>query len=1090
MTGGGLERRIVTILFCDLVDFTPLSERFDAEDVATIQEGYFESVRASVARYGGIVGKFIGDAAMAVFGTPRTRDDDAERAVRAAVSIVRAIDRVTADLDLDPGELQVRVGVNTGEVATNVEQTSAEMLVTGDTVNVAARLQSAAPVGRILVGEHTALAIAHAFELEEAGGLTLKGKSAPVRASVVIQPRANPSRDHAMSEMRAPMLGRDDELGHLRAAWTEAQGGGSIGLTLVAPPGVGKSRLLSAFLADEAAVVARCRPDSPALQPIADLLRSALGQRSIDDARRLIRDAHPSSVRAGVLADSLVDLLEPGRGPGLGLDQKARFDTWISLLDLFAPPPHLWVIEDLHRASDDVLAFLRHALRGPGPRAILCAARPSLIERASAADLTELTTILEVPTLPADIAGDLLEALVGRALPDHVVLEVARRSDGTPLFIEELVRTWVSVGVLVRTDDGWQLTVEPEQIPLPHTVQAIYAAQLDDLPAAARETVRRGSVSGRRMPADALASLGVSDPTQGIAVLTRRGIVSGPMRAEIIGDTYLFRHALVRDAGYASLARRERAELHIRLAQWIEEAAGDTSDPVAEIIAAHHDEAVRSMPALSKRVGDLDSEELVRRTAAWLERAGTVATSSGAVAAAIKHSQRALELTPPDAPIDRARRLHALGSAMATGGDTLGATPHLEEAWGLVRSTQDPAKRLRVFRPVAHTLFTAYMQSLEFAKARDFAAEALELCPDEDALTAAYLQVLWASAESGLTNAPAGLKEAAARLLDLAREHGDEDLEFHGLRITTEDEDGLLRLAELAAASDDPAAQFQPLVEVAYKRVEDRVDTWRATLSRAREVAEAFGEVEGTGWADYHRAELEMIEGRWSDAIDCARAALDLSATHGMRRLGWRTIQVLTALAAERADRDSLRMVAGWLAENRTSLPGRPSPYGAAGTATADLTIELMLGSTSPATDLAVLRAAARLDSGLPSWAHSCEVCVATLTNRGSLDDAVDQCARLPRKSQLRPRSAIRPLASLLPARVALARGEDVDAVETGFRAGLAEARAIGAAWLVARSIRFLHTIDRASRAEVAELSEIEGDLGLSREWHALLWAK
>src|ERR671911_1097525 len=209
-----VERRIVTVMFADLVGFTPLSEALDAEDVATVQDAYFASVRETVQRYGGVLEKFIGDAAMAVFGAPRTRDDDAERAVRAGLALIGALEQLEARLGMAPQTLQLRVGVNTGEV---VHATSGpdEGRVTGDTVNTAARLQAAARPGTVLIGELTALTVAETIETEQIGSVELKGKAEPVRAWEASGARSQPSREDALGALKAPMLGRDAELGTL-----------------------------------------------------------------------------------------------------------------------------------------------------------------------------------------------------------------------------------------------------------------------------------------------------------------------------------------------------------------------------------------------------------------------------------------------------------------------------------------------------------------------------------------------------------------------------------------------------------------------------------------------------------------------------------------------------------------------------------------------------------------------------------------------------------------------------------------------------------------------------------------------------------
>jgi class 3 adenylate cyclase len=208
-----VERRIVSVLFADLVGFTALSERLDAEDVAAVQDAYFAAVRETVDRHGGLLEKFVGDAAMAVFGAPRVHDDDAERAVRAGLALVAAVERVGASLGLDAGVLRLRVGVNSGE-AIYGEATADRGAVTGDTVNVAARLQTAADPGSVVVGELTALAVAEIVELEPIEPLTLKGKAEPVRAFRAAGVHPERSRDRALGALRAAMVGREGGLAH------------------------------------------------------------------------------------------------------------------------------------------------------------------------------------------------------------------------------------------------------------------------------------------------------------------------------------------------------------------------------------------------------------------------------------------------------------------------------------------------------------------------------------------------------------------------------------------------------------------------------------------------------------------------------------------------------------------------------------------------------------------------------------------------------------------------------------------------------------------------------------------------------------
>jgi class 3 adenylate cyclase len=712
-----LERRIVTVLFADLVGFTTLSEQFDAEDVAAIQDRYFAAVRETIGRYGGNLEKFIGDAAMAVFGVPRSRDDDAERAVRAGLALTHAVQQIGADLGLDDDALRLRVGVNTGEVVIAASGPDAGR-VTGDTINTAARLQTAAPPGRVLVGETTALAVADSTELEPASQLELKGKAEATTARLVAGLRPEPSRDEAMGALRAPTLGREAELAELEAAYTRLAGsaaGAAERWLIVAPPGVGKSRLLRELAmrlasAPEAPLVLRTRSRADTVAPfeaVAILMCGALDTTDNAVARRALIDtldeAGVPELRAGVVVDACVAVAWPDVTTASERPLEERdvlFAAWLDGIDAIAASrPQVWLVEDVHWAGGDVLAFLdlattRAAVHG---RLVVATTRPSLLEAnaAWAADQPDAGRhLLQLPTLAPTDARSLVTALVGDALPEALVERIAERSDGNCLFIEELLRTWVSVGTLVRDErvagsdgagNGWRLTVAADEIPLPASVQSIYAAQLDDLPPDARRLARRASVAGRRFPVGALEPLAAAD--SGLESLRRRELVVGPLTEPLFGTAFSYRHALLRDAGYASLARAERARLHVRLARWLEQAAGEHAAEVAEQIAGHYSAALDSAPALAKEIdAGLDRESVRRLAAEWYERAGQGTLALSAHDAARQLLRRSIDLTPQEARLDGARRWERLGDATAFAADMDEGAAAYQKAMELYRA--------------------------------------------------------------------------------------------------------------------------------------------------------------------------------------------------------------------------------------------------------------------------------------------------------------------------------------------------------------------------------------------------------------------
>jgi hypothetical protein len=305
---------------------------------------------------------------------------------------------------------------------------------------------------------------------------------------------------------------------------------------------------------------------------------------------------------------------------GEASDRDTRFADWIEAFDALAVSgPAIWAVEDVHWASGDVLAFLTAAGRAPSRhgRLIVATARPSLMQR-----LGDGLERLELVPLPPADAGRLIAALIGDALPPELVVEIAQRSDGNPLFIEELFRSWVATGTLERSNGGWRLTQPSVTIALPTTVQAIYAGQLDDLPAPIRDVARRASVAGRRFPAEALGALGVESPKTGVEGLLARALVNGPIADAVTGPGFAYRHALLRDAGYSSLGRADRARLHVRLARWLESVAGDERDGIADRIGGHFEAALASAPALATEVDDgLPRPAAAATAAAWLERA-------------------------------------------------------------------------------------------------------------------------------------------------------------------------------------------------------------------------------------------------------------------------------------------------------------------------------------------------------------------------------------------------------------------------------------------------------------------------------------
>ena len=923
-----VERKIVSILFADLVGFTSLSERLDAEDVAAVQGAYFDTVRQVIGRYGGQLEKFIGDAAMAVFGVPVTRDDDAERAVRAALALTSAIEQLGARVGLERDALAVRVGVNSGEVVHSLEAGPGDAVVTGDPVNVAARLQAAAAPGEVLVGPTTALAVAATVDLADAQPLELKGKAEAVLARGVTGVRPEPSRDAAMGALRAPLLGRDAELTRLLDE-VEAR-------RARASPGA--RRGAAGCRQDEARRRARgARPRSStrtraassgsalALRARRDSSSSPLARATSRCSAERLGAAGASDGRIAAVVEEVAALLRPAND-ATPAERESRFAAWVEALDALAGDrTGLWIVEDVHWAGGDLLAFLSFAGEAPGGRLVLPTSRPALLE--TAGDWCASAEPFELSSLPTAAASELVRALVGDALPAELVSRIADASDGNPLFIEELLRTWISVGTLLEDDGKWTLARPADDVTLPSTVQSIYAAQLDDLPPTARNVARRASVAGRRFPFAALDPLEIVDATRGVELLARRALVSGPTADELFGPSYAYRHALLRDAGYASLARADRARLHVGLAGWLEVGPEAGSAQVAELIGRHYARALESVPALAREVApELDREECRRRAALWLERAAEAALELAAHESARELLRRALDLTGDAEPQERARRLTTLGEVTAATADMDEGARLLEEALELARTAED---RGAIARAAAALSWVLDLQ-VQFMPAARMAQRALDEIGERDDLETAVLLVRRGTAISNGSDDIDGPRADAERALRIARGAGDRRLELEAMgllagmsRASLDDWRELERLARDSGAWDTAA---DALFTQALVLVPDHADDARLHAERAIELCEARGLREALAWSHYATVEVGLVSGDWDGAIAAARRALDLGVPSGYDRAVVRTWSAVLPIAAARSERALVEEAHVWLTE-RFREPESPSPY-------------------------------------------------------------------------------------------------------------------------------------------------------------------
>jgi class 3 adenylate cyclase len=1067
-----VERRVVTILFCDLVGFTSLSEELDAEDVTLVQDAYFDAVRETVARHGGQLEKFVGDAAMAVFGAPRVRDDDAERAVRAGLALVAAVQRVGAGLGLAPGALRLRVGVTSGE--TVYGEASAERgAVTGDVVNVAARLQAAGEPETVTVGEATALAVADAIELERLPPFELKGKAELVPAWRAVGVHAERSRERALGGLRAPTLGRDDEVAHLRSLL-----GSTARVTVVAPPGVGKTRLLDelAVVATGAAVLrARLRPDvlSP-FEPVAQLVG---GMRTPTELVALARAAGATEARAAVVAELLGGVGSAEVHPAAEREQ--LFAAWLEGLDAIAGErASVWLVEDVHWASPDLLAFLE--LAGSSPRSagrlVVASTRPVLLDERP--EWVERGERLDLPLLPPRETEELVRELVGEALPAELVARVAERSAGNPLFVEELLRTWAAVGILAADEAGWRLAAPAEEVELPLTVQAIYAAQLDDLPPPARAAARRAAVAGRRFPRAALALFEVEEPDAALDTLVRRSLVSSAEEDVLLGPSHSYRHALLRDAGYASLARAERARLHVRLADWLAEKPEQSRPALAEVVGRHYAAALDAAPALGRDVGGLERDELRKRAAEWFETASRVALGFAAWASARDLAARALELSDEEG-LERARRLHLLGDATARAVGVDEARPLLEESLDVYRDAGADAARDGIVDGACSLGRLLYAQT-QFSLVEQLAdGLLLELGERDDAATAKLL-ALRGSAVLAARDDFDGARGDGERALALARRAGDADAELEALQLVTSCTEGDDELEGQRWAEIESLARARGRWQLVAGAVRAQVGAFvgdeparaLSEVERAAELAEARGLVDEMAWVDYDRTEAHLVAGSWDDAIEVGLRAIEAAESRALFRIAVRTWFALRPIARARGRMDLIERAFPVFEEVRGSSQ---SPYarvivGAMELAFADA------GLLPPfVPELEPRLTSFELGYGDPSWLAALEAIVGSWLAAGALADARTALDRLRASNVSRRTSRLaRASHALMWSRLLLAEG--------GAAAAAAEAeRALDteAPWWRAQALRALVATGGGTAETLAEAAALERSLGI-----------
>jgi class 3 adenylate cyclase/tetratricopeptide (TPR) repeat protein len=779
-------RKTVTIVFSDLKGSTDLGEALDPESLRAVLDRYFEAMRTELERHGGTIEKYIGDAVMAVFGLPVVHEDDALRAVRAAHGMTRALARLNADLQVAFGvQLTNRTGVNTGEVVAG-DPSMGQRLVTGDPVNTAARLEQAAPANEVLIGELTYRLVRDAVSVEALEPLELKGKAERVPAYRLLDVQGDQGW---VRRQDTALVGRATEMRLLRARFDAAIQARAVRMvTVVAEAGVGKSRLVGEFTAGvelEADVArGRCLPYGEGITfwPLVEIVRAAAGLHE-EDSPDLGRSKLRSLVDDPLVAARLASVV--------GLD-RATFPVaeifWAArrLLERLAERrPLVVVVDDIHWAEPTFLDLLIHVVEtvSDAPVLVLCTARYELLEARPDWGEAPGTSRLQLGPLDEAESARLVESLLGRAgFPAEVADRIVGAAEGNPLFVEQMLAMLLESHTLRFDDGAWVRADETTEVPIPPTIEALLAARLDALGLEERAVIEPASVIGLVFARPAVTEL-APEPVRSavplhLETLTRRRLVRPDPGAAGGDDDYRFGHLLIRDAAYAAMLKRARADLHERFVAWADRvnADRDRAAEFEEILGYHLEQAHRYLSEL----GPLDDHgrRVGADAARRLASAGRRAYLRGDMHAAANLFRRAAALQDPHAP-ERSALLPYLAESLWELGELDEADSVLDEAVRLADETRDEVRAAdaRIVRLFVDNLRGGEGWSRRVLEETAEAIPSFEAAGDHAALARAYRLLTWVHGTQCQYGAAV---DAADLALEQARLAGDFRKEMGG----------------------------------------------------------------------------------------------------------------------------------------------------------------------------------------------------------------------------------------------------------------------------------------------------------------------
>ena len=882
-------RKLVTVVFCDLAGSTELGESLDAESLRKVMTRYYDEMRGAIERHGGTVEKFIGDAVVAVFGIPNLHEDDAVRAVRAATEMRQALVPLNEELDVTWGvQLQTRMGVNSGEVVAS-DAGGGQSFMTGGPVNLAARLEQAAGVGEILLGDATLSLVRDAVSTQAVGPLPLKGLG-EINAHRLLE--VIPGAAGHARRLDSPLVDRERESALLRETFERIAAGRQCQLfTILGAAGVGKSRLVEEFLttAGERALAlrGRCLPYGEGITfwPIVEIVTEAAGLADSDppaEARRKIARVVAHERRGEQAAERVAQVVGIGQSSA-GVDE--TFWAIRTFLEALARQrPLVVMLDDVHWAEPTLLDLIDHVADWSKdvPIMLITLSRPDLLEARPTwgGGKVNATTVLLEPLTDGDseaLVANLLGS--GNVSPDAKdrIIEAA---GGNPFFVEEIVSMLIDDGLLVREAGSWLAAADLSHVALPPTISALLAARLDRLEPAEREVIQLASVIGGTFSVDAVQALRTTELDVGslLRSLVRKELLRPERGAEPTAD-YRFRHILIRDAAYEAIPKQLRSDLHERFADWLQTWAGTRVEEYEEILGYHLEQAHRYLMELGP--SDDHARALAARAGARLAVAGRRAAARGDVSASVGLLRRAARLLPPGEPL-RLETLMALHDSLLQAGDIERSGRVLDELVAAAGTANDRAFEERARLGQIWLRFLTDPQGVTIDELRASVDETIARSEalGDDAGVARALEPL--ATIHWLTGNASAMLDASERALRLAVAAGERRVvtaavSYVGRALvlgTTPCSDALKRLEELAAElEDDATAQSAARLEIAtLLSMLGRFDEARTHAAVARETFQELGQRRRLAGAEEISGLIARAEGRLDDAARDIRA--------------------------------------------------------------------------------------------------------------------------------------------------------------------------------------------------------------------------